>query len=190
MRSVNPKLLIALAVVVLFAVYVKVSNPYREYSTQEYWETATIESAYQIPQQALRPGNRNGGVLMWAAMATDDPEILSVLVDRAAEINEADGIFKGTPLTGAAGYTSRPEIIDRLIDLGADINQKINNNEDALMVAARYNPNPGIIEQLVFHGADINRENAQGHTALELAIEHDNRVAEEALERLSEIKPR
>ena len=184
MSSVNPKLLIALVAVILLVVFIKVSNPYREFSTKEYWESATIESVHEVPDEALAPGNRNGGVLMWAAMAANNPEILSDLVQRGADINEADGIFMGTPLTGAAGYSSNPEIIDKLIELGADINQKVNNNEDALMVAAQYNNNYGIIERLVFHGADVNRRNSQGRTALDLAIKSNNEIAREALESL------
>jgi ankyrin repeat protein len=184
MGSVKPKLLIALVAVILLAVFIKVSNPYREYSSKEFWETATIEAVYEIPEEALQPGNRNGGILMWASMATNDPEILSALVSRGAEINEADGIFKGTPLTGAAGYSSSPEIIDTLIELGADISQKVNNNEDALMVAAQYNTNPGIIERLIYHGADPTRKNSQGKSALDLAIKNSNGVAQEALENL------
>ncbi len=184
MSSINPKLLIVLVVVILFALFIKVSNPHREYSTQKYWESATIESVYAVPDEALAVGNRNGGVLMWAAMATKDPEIIHALVQRGAGINEADGVFMGTPLTGAAGYNSTPDIIDTLIELGADINQKVNNGEDALMVAARYNTSPGILERLVFHGADIRRENAQGKTALDLAIESNNLVARKALEKL------
>jgi len=184
MSSVNPKLLIALVVVILLAVFIKMSNPYREYSTQEYWESATIDAVYSIPDEALVPGNKNGSVLMWAAMATKNPEILSALVQRGAEINEADGIFKGTPLTGAAGYNSNPAIIDKLIELGADISQNVNNNEDALMVAAQYNMNPGIVEKLVFHGADVKRKNSQSRTALDLAIMNNNEVAKQALELL------
>ncbi len=184
MGSVKPKLLIALVAVLLLAIFIKVSNPYREFSTQEYWRTATIDSVYEIPEEALQPGNRNGGVLMWASMSTNNPEILSVLVNRGADINEADGIFKGTPLTGAAGYSSSPEIIDRLIELGADISQKVNNNEDALMVAAQYNTNHGIIERLVYHGADPTRKNNQNKTALDLAIKNGNDVAVAALKRV------
>lgn len=182
MSSVNPKLLIALAAVILLGVFLKVSNPYREYSTQEFWETATLESVFEVPDEALEQGNRNGGVLMWAAMVTNDPEIISALVQRGAAINEPDSIFKGTPLTGAAGYSSNPEIIDRLIELGADISQKVNNNEDALMIAAQHNHNPGIIERLLYHGADANRKNSQGRTALDLATMNDNETAKSALE--------
>jgi len=100
---------------------------------------------------------------------------------QGADINESDGIFKGTPLTGAAGYSANPEIISELIRLGADIDVRVNNDETALMIAAQFNKNPGIIERLMSHGADINATNAQGRTALDLARAEGNNVAEEAL---------
>lgn len=184
MKSVNPKLLIALVIAILFAAFVKLNNPYRKFSTQDYWASATLDSVAEIPDEALKPGNKNGAVLMWAAMATNNPEILAALVVRGAEINEADAIFSGTPLSGAAGYTERPEIIDKLIELGADIHQELSNKEDALMIAAQYNTNPGIIEKLVFHGADLKRTNILGKTALDLAIDNENTVAKDALEKL------
>jgi len=185
MSSVNPKLLIALAIVIAFAVFVKLNNPYRQYSTGEFWATATVSAVDEMPDEALKPGNKNGPVLMWAAMSVRDPKIISALVQRGADVNESDGnVFKGTPLTGAAGYSASPAIIDQLIQLGADVNHTVNNNEDALMIAAQYNRNPGIIERLVFHGTDMGRTNCPGHSALYLAIKNKNEVAREALERL------
>ncbi|MCG7930204.1 MAG: ankyrin repeat domain-containing protein [Candidatus Thiodiazotropha lotti] len=177
MSQVNPKLLIALAVVILFAVYLKVSNPHRKFSTQEYWADATLQSVAEVPDEALEPGNKNGGVLMWAAMAVEDPQIIEALVARGAEVNEADSIFKGTPLTGAAGYSSNPAVIDKLIDLGADINQLVNNGEDALMIAAQYNRHGPVVDRLIHHGADTERKNSRGMRAEDLAIKNNNQPA-------------
>lgn len=178
---VRPKFLLWLVVAILLVVAIKLLNPNREYSSRSFWESATIESVYKIPDEALAAGNKNGGVLMWAAMATSDPEILSALVSRGADVNESDVIYKGTPLTGAAGYSSHPEIIDELIRLGAKIDKLVGNEEDALMIAAQYNKNGAIIERLLAHGADLTRVNAQGKTALDLAIENDNSEAERIL---------
>lgn len=185
MGAIKPAYILALVVVIVFAVYIKVSNPYRKYSTQEYWETTTLESVSEVPQEALKPGNRNGPVLMWAAISTSDPRIIEALVERGADINESDGIFKGTPLTGAAGYSSSTEVIDILVELGADINKKVHNQEDALMIAARYNHNPEIIERLVYHGAKPDNRNGQKRTALDLAREEENTAAVEVLERIA-----
>ncbi|HFD13379.1 MAG TPA: ankyrin repeat domain-containing protein [Crenotrichaceae bacterium] len=184
MGSVKPVYIVALVAAIIFVIFIKVSNPYREYSTSEYWETATLESVNEVPDEALMEGNKNGPVLMWAAMGSSDPAIITALVDRGADINESDGIFKGTPLTGAAGYSNNPEVIRELVRLGADITKRVNNNETALMVAAQYNNNPGIIEVLVSLGADINDVNDQGQTALDLAKSKGNLVAQNSLNSL------
>ncbi|MCH9696773.1 MAG: ankyrin repeat domain-containing protein [Gammaproteobacteria bacterium] len=184
MSSVKPSYLIALSLTIIFVIYIKVSNPYREFSRSEYWEAATLDSVAEVPDQALQPGNKNGPVLMWAAMGSSDPEIIKALVTRGADINESDGIFMGTPLTGAAGYSSNPEIIDTLIELGADVNKTVHNNETALMITAQYNHNPGISRTLVKHGAELDAANDQGKTALDLAKQSNNSIVVEELNQL------
>jgi len=177
MGSVRPSYLIVLVVVILFVVYLKVSNPYREYSTSKYWQSATVESVRDIPDEALKEGNKNGPVLMWAAIGATDPKILYALVERGSSINESDGIFKGTPLTGAAGYSKSPEIISALIKLGAEVDKTVHGGETALMVAARYNSSKGIVSKLIFHGANAQIKNASGQTALDIAKKVKNDIA-------------
>jgi len=183
MLSVKPIYLVALTLIILFVIYIKISNPYREYSTAIFWENATLESVAIIPDEALMPGNKNGPVIMWAAIGASDTVIINALFDRGSDINESDGIFKGTPLTGAAGYSKHPEIIDQLIKLGADVNQKVHNEETALMIAARYNENPGIATMLVKNGAKLNDKNRQGKTAIDLAKRIKNTTV------VNELKP-
>jgi hypothetical protein len=185
MGSVKPVYLWVLVGVILLALFLKLSNPYRKYSTREYWEAATLASVSEVPQEALEPGNRNGPVLMWAAMSAKDPRIIEALVEKGADINESDGVFKGTPLTGAAGYSSSTEIIDVLVELGADIDKRVYNQEDALMIAVQYNRNPEIIERLVYHGAKLYNRNGQNKTALDLAHEHQNSAAVEVLKNIA-----
>lgn len=181
MQSVNPKFIVALVAVLVFVGVLKLVNPHKKYSTREYWVSATLESVYEVPEEALRPGNKNGPVLMWAAAATDNPAIIAALVERGADVNESDPFFAGTPLTGAATFSKTPTIIDALIRLGADVNKEVLNGEDALMVAARYNGNPGIVTRLLFHGANPKRKNHENKTALQLAILSQNSVAEDEL---------
>lgn len=181
MAAVKPKYLIALAVVIALAGALKLMNPHKKYSTHQFWQTATVEAVADIPADALKPNNKNGSVLMWAAMGTDDPKIIRALVQRGAQVNERDPIFSGLPITGAAGYTRNPEILKELVGLGADIHMKVNNNETALLVAAQYNKNEGIIEALVSLGANIDDTTAQGKNALALAKENNNETAERAL---------
>lgn len=177
MSEVKPIYIVALVLAIALVAYIKVSNPHRKFSTTEYWEHASVESVYEISADALKPGNRNGPVLMWAAMAAENPQILAALVARGAEINESDGDLMGTPLSGAAGYSKHAAIIDELIRLGADIEKMVNNRETALMVAARYNKNPGIVRTLLKHGANKIRKNDSAQSALQIAKEHDNEIA-------------
>ena len=182
MTSIKPTYLVFLGITILFLAYIKISNPYREYSTLQFWEKATLASVAEIPDEALKAGNKNGPVLMWAAMGTANPKIIKALVDRGADINEADGVFKGTPLTGAAGYTKYPEVIDQLITLGADMEKRVNNDETALMIAAQYNHNPGITKKLVMLGANINDKSKQGMTAMDYAKLNNNKSVIEELQ--------
>lgn len=169
----------------LFVLFLKVNNPYREFSRVEYWQSATLSSVADVPQEALKLGNKNGPVLMWAAMGSNNPEIIKALVERGADINEADGdMFKGTPLTGAAGYAKNPEIIETLIKLGADIEKRVNNEETALMIAAQYNKNSGIATILVKLGADAKDTSRSGVTALDFAKKMKNKTVYNELKKL------
>jgi len=182
MKSTAPKLLIVLIAVIIFAAYIKISNPNKKYSTEDYWLSATLEDVRQIPEEAILPGNKNGSVLMWAAMVTKDPHIISALVSRGSDINESDIMFSGTPLSAAAGYSSTPVIIDELISNGAVIDKVVgSNNKTPLIIAAELNSNPGITERLVYHGADVNYKDLTGRTALEQAIRFKNNSVIEAL---------
>ena len=178
---VNPKLLTLLAVAIGIAIAVKLNNPHREYSTRQFWQEATVATVAEVPQKALAPGNRNGSVLMWAAMGARDPEILRALVQRGADVNEADVLFGGTPISAAAGKSVYPAMIGMLASLGADPNKRVNNGETAAMVAAQYNRTPGIIVALDEVGADFEVRNFQGRTALDLARESGNTIVEAAL---------
>lgn len=184
MKSIKPAYLALLVIAILFVAYLKVSNPYREYSTTQYWENATLASVAEIPDEALKPGNKNGSILMWAAMGTNNPKIIKALVKRGADVNEADSTFMGTPLTGAAGYAKNPAIIEELIKLGADIDKRVNNQDTALMVAAQYNKNEGIATKLVKLGSKVDEKNALGITALEYAKLMNNQPVIKELESL------
>lgn len=181
MASVKPIYLIALVAVIALAGALKLMNPHKKYSTRQFWQTATVDAVAEISAQALKPNNKNGSVLMWAAIGTSDPKIIRALVERGAQVNEHDPVFSGLPITGAAGYTRNPEVIKELVRLGADINKKVNNNETALLIAAQHNKNEGIVETLVSLGANINDTTAQGKSALDLAKENNNETAERAL---------
>ena len=181
MKSVNPKLLYALLGALALAIFLHLSNPYKKYSTRAFWETAPVAAVAGIPEKALKSGNPNGSVLMWAAMGAKDPAILKALVDRGADVNESDSVFSGTPMSAAAGKSTHPEMIAMLVALGADVNKRVHNGETAAMIAAQYNHTPGVIEALKAAGADMAAKDDQGQTALDFAARNGNKVAEQAL---------
>jgi len=185
-NKVNPKLIFLLFLVIALVAYIKFSNPYRKYSTRQYWESATVEDVKNIPYEALKPMNKNGPVLMWAASATRDPAVIRALVDRGADINEKDVIFTGTPLSGAAGYNKSPEIIDELVRLGAEVNAQVGSDDKTpLIIAAEINPNPEIIESLVRNGASTSYQDKNGRNALEAARKYGSSGVVTILERLT-----
>jgi len=181
MKSVNPKLLFALVAVAALAIVLRLINPYQKYSTQAFWQSASVATVDAVPQKLLKPGNPNGGVLMWAAMGARDPAILQALVRRGADVNETDGIFSGTPVSAAAGKSSQPGMITMLASLGADVNKRVHGGETPAMLAARYNETPGIIEALRAAGADLAAKNDEGESALDLARQSGNATVEQAL---------
>lgn len=183
MKTINPKLLIALVAVIALAVFLTLSNPHKKYSRQDFWKTATVEDVNAIPQEALLPGNKNGPVLMWAATTTSDPKVIAALVARGADVNEPDAIFTGTPLSAAAGYNSSPAVIDELVRLGAEIDKVVgSNNKTPLIIAAEINPRPEIIESLIRNGANTAYRDSTGRTALEQAIRFGNTGVVKVLE--------
>jgi ankyrin repeat protein len=175
MKSVNPILLIVLAGVIAMAVFLKVTNPYKKYSQQAYWRSATVSNVKEIPNEALLRGNKNGPVLMWAAMAANDPKIIAALVERGADANEPDIMFSGTPLSAAAGYSTNPAIVDELVRLGAKIDKVVGSEKKTpLIIAAEINPKPEIAESLIKNGADTAYRDLTGRNALEAAIKFEN----------------
>ncbi len=181
MHSVNPRFVVVFLAVVVVVVTYKLANPNREYSTQRFWENATAMTVAEVPDEALAPGNKNGPVLMWAAIAANDPQIIRELVDRGAQPYEKDILLSGTPLTGAAAYNNNPEIIRTLVKLGADVNQTVFFDDSPLIIAARYAKNPAVIEMLLEMGADPLHQNVRGDVALDFARRYNNPVGIQVL---------
>lgn len=186
---VNPKLILLLLILMLGVGLgvMRLMNPHKKFSTQAYWETATVEDVAKIPDEALQPGNSNGPVLMWAATTVEDVRIIEALVSRGVDVNEADGVFLGTALSGAGSYNKSTQVIDKLIELGANLDAKLLNNNSILAASAMYNEHPGIVDHLISHGADVYATNNDEMDALDLAYLLENEVAIEQLEKYYDI---
>ena len=110
--------------------------------------------------------------LMFAAASSNDPEVLTVLLENDAAINAQDP-GGSTALMYAAMYSSNPEVLTVLLENGADINAIDSGGYTTLMKAVYGNPNPEIIAILLENGADVNAKATDGTTALMSALEND-----------------
>ena len=185
MGSVNPKLILILVAAVALLAYVKVSNPHQEYSTEAFWESATVDDAYQVPEEALQPNNKNGPVLMWAASVTNNPKIISALLSRGVDVNEREIDFNATALSAAAYQNKNSKIIDELVRHGAEVNIVLGIlKKSPLLLAAELN-NSKVTERLLFHGADPEYRDVNGRTAFLQAVKSKNMAVIALYEKMS-----
>ena len=175
MESVNPKLIVILLGVIALFAYIKITNPHQKYRTTKYWQSATLEDVYHIPEEALLPGNKNGPVLMWAASATNNPEIISALIDRGMDVNEREVDFNGTALSAAAYQNQNSAIIDALVEHGAHVNIILGKLKKSPLLLAAEKNNLSVTKRLLAHGADLAYTDVNGKTALMLAEEFGNK---------------
>ena len=185
MGSVNPKLIIIFVAAVALLTYIKVSNPHQKYSTEAFWESATVDDVYLVPEEALQPNNKNGPVLMWAASVTNNPEIISALLSRGVDVNEREIDFNATALSAAAYQNTNSAIIDELVMHGAEVNITLGIlKKSPLLLAAELN-NSKVTERLLFHGADPDYTDAHGRTAYIQAVKSENKAVIAIYEKMS-----
>ena len=129
----------------------------------------------------LRSGVSCGGIsLLSVAVINGGPELVNLLLEQGADVNEAveDGDFKGwTPLM-AAVFENKPELVDMLLVKGAEPNA---SGPSLVEGAGQWENKPivmtvlmkaaemgqvGIIRTLLGAGADIDQTNSEGYTAL------------------------
>ncbi|WP_077343054.1 ankyrin repeat domain-containing protein [Pseudocolwellia agarivorans] len=175
MNSVNPTLIISLVAAMGLFVYLKLSNPYQQYSTEAFWKSATIADVYEIPAAALHVNNKNGPVIMWAASVTNDPKIISALISRGADVNERDIDFHGTALSAASYQNTNPQIIDELVKQGAEVNIVLGRLKKSPLLLAAEKNTPAVTERLLFHGANAEYRDANERTAYIQALKSKNK---------------
>ncbi|MGI9256467.1 MAG: ankyrin repeat domain-containing protein [Salinispira sp.] len=129
----------------------------QEWTKPENW----VNLSYEDLQNALSAGidinarDENGTTpLMAASGNTQNPDVITVLINVGADINARDE-NGSTPLMAAARNNQNPDVITTLINAGADINAQNKHRWTALMEAARYNENPEIITTLLNAGANV-----------------------------------
>ena len=116
---------------------------------------AAIEKGADIEARA---GKYGPTPLMLAARENPNPEVITVLLQAGADVNEKCR-GRGSVIKFAA-LNPNPEVITMLLQAGADVNDDIGLGDTPLMRAARWNQNPEVITVLLKAGArvDVVRE--------------------------------
>lgn len=110
----------------------------------------------------------SGSTALMYAVAKDRKEVVDLLLDAGADINESD-VTVGSALTWAA-YYDREEIVEDLLDRGADPNV-VNSVGGTPLIVAASKGSARIVQMLLEHGADPAHKSKNGRDALQWA--HD-----------------
>lgn len=89
-----------------------------------------------------------------AAITNEAFETAELLLQRGADINEQNGMFKRTPLQDNALY-GREAAVKWLVDHGADVNLTAPQDRTAFTLGASYKANTAILQLLLDHGAKV-----------------------------------
>jgi len=159
-----------------FGVFYLLSDSQRKYYDDNFWATASLSDVELLSDESLLPGNRKGSILMWASAGATDPNIIAAIIKRGVDVDEADAIFSGTPMSAAAAFSNTPETIDVLVSHGAQINKVVGSKDKTpLIIAAELNFNPEIAKRLLHHGADVNYQDTDGKNAYQRAVQFKNK---------------
>ncbi len=116
-----------------------------------------------------------GKVLMHAVANNGNPEVIKLLLDAGANVNDSN-VYKRQALMWAVRFTHNPEVIKLLLDAGADVNAKAIANWTPLLCATFFRStveerNIEVIKLLLNAGADVNAKgDYDGVTALMIIV--------------------
>ncbi len=148
-----------------------VQTPCDGWTTEEFWravDPATvrgcISQGYSVNE---RSPSRNATPLHWAAAESDDPEVVSVLVEAGASL-EAVSSDGRTPLHFAARSNGNLEVLRGLLRYEPDVYASNPFGRTPLHLAALFNDNPDVVEELA-RVTDVNVRASGGETPLHSA---------------------
>jgi hypothetical protein len=123
--------------------------------------------AVQLFLAAGMPAVVHGKQAIWAAISFKHPEVVKVLIDAGADVNQA-GEY-GQTMVMLASDLKHLEILQMLIDAGADVNRP-NEYKIAPLATAAEQGGKEVVELLLKAGAKVNARNTYGGTALQVAV--------------------
>ena len=134
-------------------------NLWLEGSPATFFSSPTIFGVEQCLAMgvSLTVTDHNGrNPLHLASAVTDDPDIISRLVEAGADIMATvDDEVMNTVLHHAARKNPNADVVARLIDLGADVNAMNADLWQPILLAAQQNRNPDVPALLIERGAEI-----------------------------------
>ena len=161
----------------------------------EFWRSAEVKDVRALLERGADIKARGGTIygsndwtpLHFAAGLNDNPEVISFLLDRGADI-EAKDDNGDTPLFSAAFFNDNLEVVSVLLDRGADINAKNKYGRTPLHSAAGNYDNPEVVALLLDRGAGVNSRDERGETPLHYAtLQNDLEVVVVLLDRGADI---
>lgn len=108
-------------------------------------------------------------------------QVVESLLKSGANPSEKD--HAGYTALHEAALRGKTEIVRLLLENNADVNCKGNIEKDTPLHDATENGYPDCVEILLEFGADVTAKNQKGQTALDIAIEEENKEIEELLRR-------
>ena len=120
-----------------------------------------------------RPLPDNASLLAWA-VETQDPKLVSLLLENGADANPTDG-NRFTPIIQACRY-GNSEIINALLAAGANPGDAVEDGTTAFHLCAG-SAHSRILEKMASLGADIHAGNEYGQTALMFAAAEGNALS-------------
>lgn len=121
--------------------------------------------------------------LMKAAEETRSAEVIRVLLEAGADVNDQDDDGE-TPLMYAMDDYADLAVVRALLDGGAEINIKDEKDRTALMHALKEHATPEVIALLLEAGSDVNARDYEGRSVLDYAERSRSIRGTEALRRL------
>ena len=127
----------------------------------------TVKKLVEADSNLLEAKDKNGNTPLFAAIKSNQVEIVRYLIEHGADIKEKKTAEEGM-LTAAT--KNSPEMIDVLVSAGIDVNSSVrkNNHLTALHWAAIHS-NLALTQCLLKHKADVDSRDGYRQTPLHLA---------------------
>lgn len=128
----------------------------RNWSTYQFFAAASVEDVAGCLKAgaSVNAIDRDGGTaLHLAALGSDNPAVIEVLVAAGADVNAQDRAQR-TPLHWAALINTNPSIIRALIVAGADVNARDLWGQTPLDQAKMASTSRAVMDALISSGAE------------------------------------